>query len=221
MKVLKALTLLLPWPLRRVILNSMFGYKIHRDSYIGFAWIFPKQLVMDAKSKIGHLTMCREIDLLQLGAHASIGRLNWITGFPSGSSSKHFAHQTERSSSLILGDHASITHRHMVDCTNTVSIGAFSTFAGFRSQILTHSIDLANCRQSSAPISVGKYCFVGTDCVLLGGSTLPENSVLGAKSLLNKQYSDTFWLYAGTPAKPVKPLGADLAYFSRTDGFVE
>jgi hypothetical protein len=56
---------------------------------------------------------------------------------------------------------------------------------------------------------------------LLGGSSLPERSVLGAKSLLNKQYECKFWLYAGTPAKPVKELERDLAYFSRTVGRVQ
>jgi acetyltransferase-like isoleucine patch superfamily enzyme len=220
MNILKALTVLLPWPLRRLVLNSLFGYRIHRDSQIGFAWIYPKKLVMGAHSKIGHLTVCKEIDLLHLGAHASIGRLNWITGYPGGSS-KHFVHQPERSSTLVLEEHASITHRHLVDCTSTVSIGAFTTFAGFRSQILAHSIDVENCRQSSDSISIGRYCFVGTDCVLLGGSTLPDNSILGAKSLLNKKYSDKYWLYAGTPAKPVKQLAPDFAYFVRQTGFIQ
>jgi hypothetical protein len=220
MTILKVLIFLLPWRLRRLALNSLFGYRIHRHSRIGFAWIFPKQLVMDAHSKIGHLTVCKEIDMLQLGCYASIGRLNWITGFPSGPS-KHFAHQPARTSTLIVEEHASITHRHLIDCTSKVSIGAFTTFAGFRSQILTHSIDLENCRQSSEPISIGKYCFVGTDCVLLGGSALPDYSVLGAKSLLNKSYSDAYCLYAGTPAIPVKQLTPDLAYFSRQTGFIQ
>ena len=219
MLILKALTLLLPWPLRRWILNSFFRYQIHPKSRIGFSWVFPKQLKMDAYSRIGHLTVCKGLELLELGSHASIGRANWITGFPF-NGSKHFAHQAERVPSLVIGEHASITNRHMIDCTNSVSIGAFSIFAGFRSQILTHSIDLEMNRQSSAPIQIGNYCFVGTDCVLLGGSTLPDNSVLGAKSLLNKPYSDSFWLYAGNPARPVKELPKDLEFFSRRNGFV-
>jgi len=211
---------LLPWPLRRRLLSLVFGYRLHPTSRIGWAWIFPKQLSMDAHSQIGHLTLCKGLDLLQLGPYASIGRGNWITGFPAGSS-KHFVHQDNRRPRLLIGEHASITHRHLIDCTDTVSIGDFSTFAGFRSQILTHSIDIETCCQTSAPVSIGKYCFLGTDCVVLGGSLLPDNSVLGAKSLLNKQYHEEYWLYAGVPAKPVKRLANDLAYFSRPVGFVQ
>ena len=95
------------------------------------------------------------------------------------------------------------------------------TFAGFSSQILTHSIDLAANRQSAAPVRLGNYCFVGTNSVLLGGSALPDFCVLGAKSLLNKAQTVTHTLYAGTPAVAVKELPADLAYFQRQTGFVD
>jgi acetyltransferase-like isoleucine patch superfamily enzyme len=219
MLILKALTLLLPWPLRRWALNSVFGYQIHPESRIGFSWVFPQRLKMEAHSKIGHLTVCKGLELLEVGSHASIGRGTWITGFPR-NGSKHFEHQVKRVPSLLVGEHASITNRHLIDCTNSVSIGAYSILAGFRSQILTHSIDLEMNRQSSAPITIGNYCFIGTDCVLLGGSVLPDNSVLGAKSLLNKSYSEGFWLYAGNPARPVKPLAQDLQFFTRRNGFV-
>jgi acetyltransferase-like isoleucine patch superfamily enzyme len=148
-----------------------------------------------------------------------IGKLNWITGFPSGPS-PHFAHQPERQPSLVLGAHAAISNRHILDCTAKVLIGAYATFAGFRSQILTHSIDLEHSRQSAEPIEIGEYSFVGTDCILLGGSSLPSRSVLGAKSLLNKKFSAELTLYGGVPAKPIKLMPATWAYFNRQTGFI-
>jgi acetyltransferase-like isoleucine patch superfamily enzyme len=218
-KLLYLVAFLLPWPLRRRLLTITFGYRIHPTSRIGFAWVMPEQLIMDSYSKIGTLTVCKGLKLLHLKQNASIGRANWITGFPVGRP-EHFAHQHDRQPELIVGEHAAITNRHLIDCTNKVTIGAFSTFAGFRSQILTHGIDFENNRQSSAPITIGNYAFIGTDCVLLGGSTLPDHSVLGAKSLLNKQYSESFWLYAGNPARPVKRLAENMGYFNRQTGFV-
>jgi acetyltransferase-like isoleucine patch superfamily enzyme len=154
-----------------------------------------------------------------VGAHAIIGQLNWITGFPSGNS-RHFAHQSERQPELILGRHAGISSRHLIDCTARVRIGAFATIAGFRSQLITHSIDLAAGRQSSKPIDIGEYCFLGTDSVILGGAVLPHHSVLGAKSLLNKRWEVPFFLYGGVPAQPLKELSPELQYFRRTEGFV-
>ena len=102
-----------------------------------------------------------------------------------------------------------------------MTLGPFTTFAGFQSQILTHSIDLAASRQSSQPVTVGAYCFVGTNCVLLGGAALPDYSVLGAKSLLNKAFTDTHTLYGGVPARALAPIPAEgTAYFHRTEGSV-
>lgn len=213
------LSFLLPWSARRRLLEGQFGYSIHPSSRIGLAWICPRRLIMEERSSIGHLNLCKNIDLLHLGAHAIIGQLNWITGFPSGGG-RHFAHQTDRRPELILDDHAGISSRHLIDCTARVRIGAFATLAGFRSQLITHSIDLEAGRQSSEPIDIGEYCFVGTDSVILGGSVLPHHSVLGAKSLLNKKLDAAFCLYGGVPAKLLRELPHEWEYFHRKEGFV-
>lgn len=218
-RLLAAFVVLLPWPLKRWCLTTFWKFQIDPTARIGLAWIFPKHLVMGPRSRIGHLTLCKGLTLLRLDERASIGRGNWITGFPAGPS-KHFAHQPDRRPELIVERHAAITNRHLIDCTHSVTVGEFATMAGFATQILTHSIDLEHGRQSSEPIRIGAYSFVGTNCVLLGGSSLPDRSVLGAKSLLNKAHTEPLHLYAGVPAKPIKPLPADWKYFTRTDGFV-
>ncbi|MDB6147306.1 MAG: hypothetical protein JWO45_970 [Spartobacteria bacterium] len=217
--ILVLLSAFLPWPMRRAFLETRFGYKIHPTSSIGFSWILPTRLIMEEGSRIDHLTVCKNIDLLHLKAYSSIGRGNWITGFPLGPS-RHFAEEQDRRPELIVGDHSAITHRHLIDCTNSVVIGRFTTMAGFQSQILTHSIDLERNRQASAPVRIGDYCFIGTNCVLLAGTALPDFSVLGAKSLLHKCFTDTHYLYGGVPAQPIKQLSPDWEYFRRSEGFV-
>lgn len=214
------LALLMPWVLRRRILQTIFGFELHPSSRIGFSWVRPKRLRMGPNSSIGHLTVCKGIDLLVLGECAIIGNWNWITGYPAGDP-LHFSHQTHRKPQLLIGDHAAVTNRHLIDCTDSVIIGKFSTFAGFRSQILTHSIDMQECRQDSASVSIGDYCFIGTDCVLLGGASLPSYSVLAAKSLLGKQYTEQYHLYGGVPAKAIRALPKDYGYFCRATGYVD
>jgi hypothetical protein len=213
------LSLFLPWAVRRAVLRRFMGYEIADTSRIGLSWIYPKKLVLEAGARIGHLTICKDIDLLQVGESASIGNLNWITGFPSGPAA-HFEHQPNRRPELILSRHSAITNRHLIDCTERIQIGAFTTVAGFATQLLTHSINLENSRQEAYPISIGAYCFVGTNCVLLGGSALPDYSVLGAKSLLNHSQVECYFLYGGVPAKAIKSLPATYRYFQRQSGYV-
>lgn len=218
-QLLTAISLFLPWRLRRLLLVKLLGYQLHPTCKLGLAWVLPKKLVMDEYSSIGHFTVCKGMDLLHLGRNASIGRGNWIAGYPSDGRG-HYFDQPGRSSELILGEHSAITNRHLIDCTNAIHVGRFATVAGYRSQILTHSVDLVSCRQSSSPVRIGEFCFVGTGCVILGGARLPDYSVLGAMALLNKEYSQAYTLYAGVPARPIKSLAAESAYFARAVGYV-
>ncbi len=196
------------------------GYKIDKSSWIGLAWVYPKDLILEAGSSIGHLTFCVNLDRIHLHSHATIGRGNWITGFPTGTDSPYFGHEEERQAQLVLEEHAAITNRHLIDCTAEIVIGRFSTFAGFASQILTHSIDLEQNRQTSRPVKIGQYCFVGTNCVILGGAQLPDYSALAAKSLLNKPQEAPYTLYGGVPARFIKSLPRGSAYFHRDRGKV-
>jgi acetyltransferase-like isoleucine patch superfamily enzyme len=219
--VMKAAIVPLHWSLKRRLLQSLFHYQLDPSARIGFSWVYPCKLRMDAGSRIGDLTVAVNLDLLAMGRFATIGRSNWITGFPSDTDSPHFAHQSIRNAELIIGEHSAITKNHHIDATNRILIGSHTTLAGYRSQLLTHSIDLQLSRQHSEPITIGSYCFIGTNCVLLGGSKLPDYCVLGALSLLNKPFNDTWSLYAGQPAIKIKQIDKNSSFFSRPIGFVE
>ena len=210
----------MPWRLRRTLLIYWFGYNIHSTARIGLAWIFPTYLEMGENSRIDHLTVAVNLDKIFLSEKSTIGRGNWITGFPTNTDSPHFKHQIDRKAELILGASSSITKNHHIDCTNSIKIGKFSTIAGYNSQLLTHSIDIYESRQDSKPIIIGDYTFVGTNVVVLGGALLPNYSVLGAKSLLNHSLDKEWCLYAGVPAKEVKEISKDAKYFHRKEGFV-
>lgn len=155
-----------------------------------------------------------------LGKNSSIGRQNWITGFPTNTDSLHFSHDSNRKSELIIGIESAITKKHHIDCTNSIHIGDFVTIAGYNSQLLTHSIDIYESRQDSHPITIGDYCFVSTGVIVLGGSILPSYSVLAAGAVLTKSYDREWIIYGGIPAVPIKEINKEAKYFNRVRGFV-
>lgn len=218
--MLKLLLLFFPWSLRRKILIRKYGYKIHPTAHIGLSYIYPKYLEMGAGASIGHFNVAIHLDRVVIGEKSSIVRSNWITGFPTGTDSKFFAHDKNRKSELIMGKESAITKNHHIDCTNYIHIGNFVTIAGYNSQFLTHSIDIYESRQDSHPIEIGDYCFVSTGVRVLGGAKLPACSVLGAGAVLNKAYAKERMLYVGVPAVPKKEIPQDAKYFLRKEGFV-
>jgi acetyltransferase-like isoleucine patch superfamily enzyme len=219
-KLLSIIVLLFPWALRRVLLIRFWKYDIHPNAKIGLSYIYPKHLKMSAGSRIDHFCIAIHLDSIILEEEVTIGRSNWITGFPSGTNSQHFIHQTGRRSILMIGKESAITKNHHIDCTSPITIGKFTTIAGYHSQLLTHSINLNDNRQDSNPINIGDYCFVGTNVVILGGASLPSYSVLGAKSMLNKAYIEEWKIYGGNPALPIKDISKQSRYFSRANGYV-
>jgi len=208
-----------PWPLRRWMLERIYGFKLDRDARIGFSLIRCRRLTMKSGSRIGHCNFINGLDFLELGVQARIGNLNWITGFPAGNV-EFFALDRDRMPILTIGEHAAVTHRHFIDCTDHVEIGAFSIVAGWRSQIYTHAIDINENRQMANRVVIGTHCFVGTGVIILKGAVLPNCCVLGAGSVLTTALHDEFTLYVGNPAVAVRELDPNAKYFHRKIGFV-
>ncbi len=125
------------------------------------------------------------------------------------------SHQLERRPELILERRAAIANRHLIDCSDTIRLHRGAAVVGARTQLITHAIDMAENRQSTKPISIGRCSMVGAGCIVLGGSSLPDYSALGAGSTLRSVFSDTHRVYSGVPAEWAGNLPTDARFFSR------
>jgi acetyltransferase-like isoleucine patch superfamily enzyme len=216
--LLRALSVLLPWSLRRRLLNRAFGFEIDPEARIGFSWTFPRKLIMGPGARIGHLNVIRSLEEVRMDRYALIGQMNWFTdnlaGFDGPGAESRLGGRRAR---LHLGDFAVVTGRHYFDCSNTVEIGERSVVGGHRSQFMTHSFDLDSLVQDCRPIRIGPNSFVGTGCLLLGGSALPQNALLAAGSVLVTEKTEPFFLYAGSPAEKKRECDPEMAYFHRSE----
>ena len=214
-KIINLLIVFLPWTIRRYILNKFYHYKIHPTARIGLSYIYPKQLIMGEGARIGHLNVAIHLELIQMDKNCSISQKNWITGFPL-SNKSNFQDFPDRKPYLIMKEDSSITKQHHIDCTDMVIVGELTTIAGYGTQILSHSFSLEKNSQACAPIQIGHHCWVGTRSIILPGSVLPSQSVLGAGAVLQKKYTESFVLYGGVPAKYIKKMDETYEFFHRT-----
>jgi acetyltransferase-like isoleucine patch superfamily enzyme len=220
MMIVDLMAMFLPFRIRKYYYIYIKGWELADDVFVGFTYINIKRLKMGVGSRIGHLNVIKGLNLVEIGDFSIISNLNWITAFPSDLESNHFRN-TSRSTCLVMGMHSAITSRHLIDCTNLIRIGSFTTVAGFRTQMLTHSINIEKCAQEALPIEIGDYVFIGTSSVLLPGVKIPNFAVIGASSLLNKAYDEQYALYGGVPARFVKKIPIDSLYFTRKIGYVD
>ncbi|HEU4781646.1 MAG TPA: hypothetical protein VFS58_17335 [Steroidobacteraceae bacterium] len=217
--IVSVFALLLPWVARRWLFRVFCGYSFGENARIGRSLVGCTSLQLGPAARIGHFSVIKGVRIV-MDECATVGDFNWISGLPVGTR-KHFLDESGRDPAFVMGRHAALTARHYVDCSNRVDIGEFATVGGARSQILTHAIDFKLNRQVSAPVRIGRYCFVGTACVVLKGAELPDYCVLAAGSSLARAFADNFTLYSGVPALPVKALDRDAEYFHRVRGYVD
>ena len=162
----------LPSRLKGRLGRWLLGWDVHPTAYIGRSMIRVEHLAMGPGASIGPLNVIRDLEELRLGEGRSIASRNWITGFPRATdhASDAFPHSPNRRPCLILGRYAMITVAHDIDCSDRVEIGDYSSLAGFRCTVLTHSLNLVRDRFVTAPVEIGAHAAVMSGSTLLSGT---------------------------------------------------
>jgi acetyltransferase-like isoleucine patch superfamily enzyme len=62
----------------------------------------------------------------------------------------------------------------------------------------------------TAPIHIGKYCWLGAGCKIMPGVELGDWTVVGAGAVVTKSFPDGYCIIGGVPASKIKDLEKDL-----------
>lgn len=116
-------------------------------------------------------------------------------------------------SKIIIGNGVGMSGTSVVTCSSIV-IGE-NTYIGANVNIYGtdfHYIESAQrLKQKStaeaptAPINIGKNCWIASNVTILKGVTIGDNAVIGAMSLVNKDIPANT-VYAGVPAKFIRKI---------------
>jgi acetyltransferase-like isoleucine patch superfamily enzyme len=206
-----ALLIVLPAPLRRLVGRRLLGWEIDPSAYIGRSVILADHVSLGPGASIGPRNVIRALEELRLEEGASIATRNWIVGIPR--SLDWFPHAPHRRPSLILRAHAMITDAHEIDCADRVELGEHAALAGFRSQILTHSLNLVRDCFDAAPVEIGPHTGVMSGCILQSGTRIPARCIVSAGSVVNTKLTRELTFYRGNPAEAVRQLPETLPFF--------
>jgi acetyltransferase-like isoleucine patch superfamily enzyme len=215
--ILMAVITPLPSRMKILIFRYVLGFEVADDARIGLSLILCGKLVLGRGTFIGHMNVVRGNMTLHIKAGSSIGAFNWITA---GNTDPRYFKDRDRHPELILGEESSITSRHILDCTDRIEIGRFTTIAGYRSAIITHGIDYRTAKQDCRPIAIGDYCLIGSSVTVLKGVTVADRSIIAAGSIVAKSIDQGLGLWAGAPARRVRDLTGKEFYFSRARGHI-
>ena len=231
-----ALVGLLPSLLKRPLYRFCFGYRLGAGVRIGLVLLDAAEVHLGDGTQIGHFNLVLRVGRLRTGDHARVGSFNVIRGgervnLAAYSTVMRFNvlnaipdHDctTAPTSVLELGPGAIVVSGHRIDFTDRVTLGRNVIVGGRNSSLWTHN------RQETAPITIGDFCYLGSEIRIAPGGRLPNECILGLGSVLAGEITEPRTLVAGVPAKVVRPLSdADLARIRRKtrpdipDGFYD
>jgi acetyltransferase-like isoleucine patch superfamily enzyme len=209
---------------KKPLYRLLFGYRIARGVRIGWVLLDVGDVALGDGSTIGHFNVITRVKRLEAGLHARIGTLNIIRGGERvvlGDYSEVMRlnvlnaipdHDctTAPDSVLEVGAGTVITSGHRIDFTDKVTLGKNVIIGGRNSSLWTHN------RQETAPITIGDYCYLGSEVRLAPGAKLPNECLLAIGAVLAGEIKEPRSLVAGVPAKVVRPLNdKDLARIHR------
>lgn len=117
-------------------------------------------------------------------------------------------------SRLTLGHDVSINSKCYIQCVGGVKIGNYVTISygctilssGLQSFDYPNICMVKNREHVLQPVEIGDGVWLGAGCKVMPGVTIAPRIIIGAGAVVTKNLEREGWLYAGVPAKPIKPL---------------
>jgi acetyltransferase-like isoleucine patch superfamily enzyme len=137
-------------------------------------------------------------ELVEIGNHVAIDMWVYLSTQAKIGNYIHIA----PSVSIIGGASALLT---MEDFTNIGSGGRIVCASDdFMQGLISPVVPIEHRTVINKPITFKKFATLGVNCTVLPGVTLGEGCIVGANSVVTKD-TEPWMVYAGTPAKPIKP----------------
>lgn len=78
--------------------------------------------------------------------------------------------------------------KHNLDLSDNITIDDNTTLAGVGTQIWTHAFYKSATRSAkvTAPVKIGKNCYIGSNVIICAGVTIRDNIAVGANATVSK-----------------------------------
>lgn len=91
--------------------------------------------------------------------------------------------------------------------TNGIEIGDYTLVApGVGLVSANHSVHDLSVRETSDPIRIGRYCWIGMNAVVLPGVVLGDHTTVAAGAVVSRSFPDGYCVLGGVPARVLRTI---------------
>jgi acetyltransferase-like isoleucine patch superfamily enzyme len=193
-KILLIVAVFLPQPLKLFLYRKIFKWDIGSHCKIGLSYIESVNVSLGNNVIICHFNIFKGIQDLKIGDKVYIKNFNNFYGSPNFSGWPCTLH---------IGAKSNIMSHHFIDVSGHITLGYDVTIGGRDTQIWSHTRLIENqvpTLTSYLSVDIGDSTYIGARATLVG-CKLPKNSIVGAGSVITKDFSNETdsVLIAGNP----------------------
>jgi acetyltransferase-like isoleucine patch superfamily enzyme len=118
----------------------------------------------------------------------------------------HFPKNITRGINVYPGD----SPGNYIEASNGIFIGDYTNI-GPNVGIVSanHNVIDNAVTESSSPIKIGKFCWIGMNAVILPGVVLGDFTIVGAGAVVSKSFTEGYCVLGGAPAQIINHLDKD------------
>lgn len=179
---------------------TRLGHDVHRRARVDpLLLLGVEHLDLADRSHLGAFSVVRHVRDLRLGQGATIGPRNWISAAPV------LRDSTPVAGRLRLGDRASVSTRHRLDCSGGITLGDDAAVAGWDTLVMTHDVTADRSTLTAEPVVVGARTFLHAANRIAAGTEVPAGVRTELGSVLTPGWYEPATRYGGNPAVPLGP----------------
>jgi acetyltransferase-like isoleucine patch superfamily enzyme len=120
----------------------------------------------------------------------------------------HFSSKVVQHQNIVVGcdSNPGIEPGCYIQGIGRLIIGDYTQIAA-NTSIITSNHDVYNLDAAvTGSVSIGSYCWIGTNCVVLPDVTLGDFTIVGAGAVVTKSFPEGHCIIAGNPARKIRDL---------------